>query len=201
MVRDFTVETNGIYRSGDLVMVPGGVERILAHIYFQLESEDLLEVIFHEGNKPTLLWFLSTYMSPERSTLLCYRKSPEGPYGGLTPVGFGWITQQWKIGEHFRKSEFGMGFFRGVSPYETTMLGRMQIDWAFANLPVDTLLGVTPEPNRAVSLIARRVGFSSSGPIPGFTAFRGKLCAAVIQSMTRERWNQILSEGRISNAA
>ncbi len=189
----FTIESNGVYRSGDLVMIPGAVERIIAHLYYQLESDGRLEILFHEAAKPTLRWFLEQYMSPERSTLLCYRTCPDGEYEGHRPLGMTWVNKAWKIGENFRKVEVGMGFVRGVPVDDTVELGRMTLSWCFGNLPVDAVVGATPSPNRAAVIYGQRLGFVQAGPVEGWTCWKGKLCSVVMQSMTRARWLAINS--------
>ncbi len=197
----FTIESNGVYRSGDLVMIPVAVERILAHLYYAMESQGLLEIVFPEGIKPTLLWFLGQYLEPEKSTLLCYRETPSGEYDGLTPIGFGWINKSWKVGEVFSRAETGMAFLKGVPSCDTVELAKMMIEWAFRNLKIDSLIGVTPYPNRPARLFGQHVGFQQTTPLEGYSCWRGKMCSVVIQSMTRQRWNRIQSGELQSDAA
>lgn len=191
---DYTND-GGLYRVRDLVMAPHPKERILADLYYRFESQGLLEVLFHEGDKPSLVWFLNTFLEPSTSTLACYRESAEKTEASyevdgkwFTPLGLTWINKTWPIGNNFRKAECGMGFVRRVPIEDTVSCARMTIHWAFQNLAVDALIGTTPAPNRAAVIFGQRIGFQQTGPLEGYTCWNGKLCAAVLQSMTKDRW-------------
>jgi hypothetical protein len=197
-----SIEKDGTYRSGDLVMLPRPVERVLVNLYYRFEADRLLDVIFHESGKPTLQWFLATYLKPETSTLISYRESAkllsdssfrvDETY--YTPLGMVWINQSWAIGPNFRKAECGMAFVRRTPLEDTLRLGEMSISWAFDNLALDSLFGCTPSPNRAAVLFGQKLGFQQTTPLEGYSCFNGKLCSVVLQSMTKERWHARTSD-------
>lgn len=199
----FNYSSDGVlYTMRDLVMSPRPPERILAHLYFQFETQNRLSALFHENDSPSLLWFLQTFLAPETSTLICYRVSEcEIATGGsymvdgkwYTPIGMTWINKTWPIGINFRKSECGMAFVRGVPVDDTVDCARMTVQWAFENLAIDVLIGTTPEPNRAAVIFGQKVGFQQTGPLEGYTAWHGKLCSVILSSMTKDRWEKLKS--------
>jgi hypothetical protein len=194
---DYT-NKDGAYRIRDLVMRPHPHERILADLYYRFEAQGLLEILFHEGAKPTLVWFLSTFLAPETSTLACYRETSDGEYAvddkRYTPLGITCINKTWPIGENFRKAECGMGFVRRVPLDDTVDCAKMTLEWAFNHLALDALIGTTPAPNRAATIFGQKVGFQQAGVLEGYTCWHGKLCGVVLQSMTRDRWMKIRAQ-------
>ena len=204
MAFEYTIDGE-MYRIRDLVMAPHPKERILADLYFRFESQGLMEVLFYESEKPSLIWWLNNFLAKETSTLACYRETADGEYGvdgkRFTPIGLMWINKSWPIGTKFKKSEIGMGFIRGIPLRDSLDLGRLGVDWSFNNLKLDALIGTTPQPNRAATIYGQRLGFNVTGPVYGFTAWRGKLCSAVIQSLTRDQWMAARSAWGQSDAA
>lgn len=192
-------DNGGIYRIRDLSVAPHPLERILADLYYRFEAQGRMEALFYEGDKPTLRWWLNNFMAPETSTLACYRETTDGEYEvdgrKFTPIGMTWINKTWPIGKKFRKAEVGMGFVKGVPIEDTVDCGRLTIEWAFRNLSLDALIGTTPQPNRAAVMFGQRLGFNQSGPVYGFTAWHGRLCGAMIQSLTRDQWEAIKAAG------
>jgi hypothetical protein len=194
MAFEYTIDGE-MYRIRDLVIAPHPKERILADLYFRFESQGLMEVFFYEAEKPTLLWWLNTFLAKDTSTLACYRETPEGEYGvdgkRFTPIGMMWINKSWPIGNKFKKAECGMGFVRRVPIPDTVACAMMGIDWSFYNLKLDTLIGTTPQPNRAATLFGQRIGFQQTTALEGYSSWHGKLCSVILQSMTKERWTRI----------
>lgn len=179
------LKTDGlIYSCGDLMIFPYPPETALAYLYSIFEKQGLLPILFHEG-VPPLSWFLSTYRKPEISTLGCYRKLEDGT---AEILGIVWINQSWKIGQNWTKREVGMCFVRQQPIQDLETLALMSIQWAFDHLNTDTLVGTTPETNRAALLFGRKLGFHQAGPLPGYTCYDGKLCGAYFQSLPKDEW-------------
>lgn len=206
-----SIEKNGVYRSGDLIMFAGPIERVLVNLYYRFEADKLLDIIFHEAaGPPTLQWFLQEYTKPETSTLIGYRESSEPVSSSssfhvadkfYTPLGMVWINQSWNIGLNYRKAESGMAFVRRTPIEDTLQLGRMGVAWAFNNLSLDSMFGCTPLPNRAAVGYGHKLGFQQTTPLEGYSCWRGKLCSVVLQSMTKDRWASMWTTEAIQEAA
>lgn len=205
-----SIEKDGTYRSGDLIMLSRPIERLLVSLYYRFEANGLLGMIFHEAaDKPTLRWFLDKYLAAETSTLIGLRET-DGAARDLisfnagdkcyTPLGMVWINRTWNIGTNFKKAECGMAFVRRTPLEDTLQLGRMSIQWAFDNLGLDALIGCTPSPNRAAVIFGQKIGFQQTTPLEGYSCFNDKLCSVVLQSMTRDRWATV-SEISMQEAA
>lgn len=201
MERFYQVRKDGVYVSGNVLVAPRPAERVLVDLYYRFESQRLLPVIFHEGDPPNLRWFLDTFLDPEKSTLIAFREYDEAPTTGLSfpmdgkfyvAIGMGWFNKTWKIGVNFSKSETGMAFVRRTPIEESLAAGKTMLAWCFDNIPVDAVIGSTPEPNRAAVLYGQKIGFQQTTPLEGYTAWNGKLCSVVLQSMTRKRWMGML---------
>lgn len=176
------------YRIGDLVVCPVHNDALLASMYLRFRQEGLLPIIFHESGEepPDLTWFLKTYLDPANSSLGCFLEKG----GQVEPCGLCWVNQVYPISDgRWKKAEVGLAFFRHQPPERLLTFGRMVQAWAFEQLGLDTLFGTTPEPNRAAVQFGKNLGFHQV-VLPGYTAYEGRLCGAVIQWMTRTEFEE-----------
>jgi len=166
-----------------LVLAPVDNQELLAKLWLRWKQEQLLEIIFHEG-VPPLNYFLSEWTSSERATLGCFKDFPDG---AAELHGLCWISQTFVMLGKFRKAEIGMAFVRGSKPGEVIEWVRQAMRYAFEVRHLDSIFGCTPEPNRAAVLLGRKAGFHQV-VIEEYTCFEGRLCAAVLQFMTKTEW-------------
>ena len=170
-------------------------EELLATAYLRYRAEDLLKIIFYEG-EPSLTWFLDWSTRPTNHYLGGFMR----PGLDKDPlfVGMGWFCQETNLNEgELIKSEVGMGFFRDYQRAGITVpVGRLMLDVAFERMGFDSLFGTTPVQNRAALAYARKLGFGLSGPIPDYTLWEGKPTGVMISHMTRAMWDESLVSDR-----
>ncbi len=177
-----------IYRCGELSLAPYPTERILAEGYLRFEQEGTLDLIYHHGGTHSLAWFLTQFVKEQNAILaLCKNNAV---------IGFAWFNYLAKIGStEFKKAEAGIGFFRKTHPRDALLAAAMGTDWAFRELGLDVMFGVTPEPNKAAVRFLERLGRDTFGPIPMFTTFPfeggHQPCGAYISTMTTVKWQDI----------
>lgn len=177
-----------VYKSGNLVVVPYPNERTLALLYLRFQDEGLLADIFHEW-EPTLVWLLTKSAQKENTTLVLGAEVG----GRFEPAGLAWINELNSMNKALKRADVGAGFFREFHSrlFDVCVpLIRMATEWAFAELKLDTIGGVTPVPNQGMAGVLKRVGYQLHGPIERYTVFRGEPCDAWISSLTKERWSQ-----------
>jgi hypothetical protein len=166
-----------------LSVVPTNQDEILAHAYLRFKADGLLPDIFPEG-ETTLTWFLQLFA--QRPVLVAYQ--------GERLAGLGWMNTIVDMGTAGRKGECAMAFFPEIPFAEKLGLGRLMIDWAFENLNLTTLFGITPAPHKRALTFARLLWFDLYGPIPGLSAWRGRNSAAYTSVMSRAQWESRRAE-------
>ncbi len=176
-----------IYRCGDLSLAPYPTERILAEGYLRFEKEGTLDLIYHQGNY-SLTWFLNDFVTKQNAILALCK--------GSDVIGFAWFNYLAKIGNtEFTKAEAGIGFFRKTHPRDALLAAAMGTDWAFRELGLSVMYGITPEPNKAAVRFLERLGRDTFGPIPMFTVFPSEggylPCGAFVSSMTKLKWRSM----------
>lgn len=176
--------SHGGLATGDLMITPLVNESTLALAYLNFERDGSLEKIFHE--KPAgLRWFLDSFSKDTIDVLAC-SKLDEG--GTPRLCGLGWINRFDNLTTHL-KVDVGHGFFREYQKHGWPQVWcQLCLEYVFSRLNADVAYGVTPEPNRAAVIFARRLGFEMHGPLPMFTSWEGRPCAAYVETMTKEQW-------------
>ena len=162
-----------------LSLCPNPGDDILALIYLQAKTENLLGAMFWEKT-PELTAFLAWCKRPEIVTVACY-------CGGFI-AGFGWLDNI-KVRAGKKLGDAGELFFRqyqvkGVTP----QFGRMLLDYAFESLKADCVYGTTPADNLPALHYMRQAGFVHLPPLPMICCFRGESCPGVLSYLTRETW-------------
>ena len=173
-----------IYQYGNLSVVPYPSDRALALAFIRFDDEDLLGDIFHEW-KPPLRWLLEKFQQPE-NVVLGLTVEQDGVYKS---AGIAWYNQL-NGNPANKRAEAGAGLFREFhgSPFKVAVpLIHMATEWAFKELKLDTLWGITPVPNSGMAAILKRLGYKQCR-IEQYTVFRGEPCDAWVSTMTRERW-------------
>jgi RimJ/RimL family protein N-acetyltransferase len=193
------INKNGlVYSVGSVTLCPYPSEKILAQSYFQFEQDDTLDVIFHE-RVPPLSEFLQEFSNPSR-TVLTFGEA-DGDVINL--CGLGWINQVKNMFGKLRWAETGAGVFKKYwGRNRTKVFVSMAVEYAFCELKLDAIHGVTPAPNRSMLRLLKELGFDLAGPIPLMTLWRGDVpCSAYISTMEAERWRDLgrsKSSGKIS---
>ncbi len=184
----------GYYRDGDQIVEHGMSDSLLAAAYLRFQRDELLPVLFYE-NPMTLLEFLGFYLKPQTYTLGCYRVPAGG--GTLELCGMLWINDRIQMGKKHARANVGMGFFRGSGGITSLVnFANIGIEWAFDNLKIDSLFGITPAKNRAAVIFGQKLGFEQFGPIPNGTVWNDELCDTYLSSMPIATWNEIRPWGR-----
>lgn len=187
-------DSAAVYRcvvSGDteLILTPYPTQSILAQAYLKVEAGGLLPVVFHEG-VPDLAWFLARFS--KEPTLACWAKVSYNTSFNLNYqlAGLTWFNSITRVGgTDQRKAETGLFFFREFQHHGWTAIwSHMSTEWAFENLGIDAIFGLTPAPNRAAVRFVRSLGWNLYGPVPGYTSYDEKPCDAWLSAMTKSRW-------------
>jgi hypothetical protein len=78
-------------------------------------------------------------------------------------------------------------FFKDYQkPAYTDPFCDLAFNYWFETLGIDTLVGLTPEPNRLSSIFIKRHGMDEICRIPQYTTFDGKVCAGIVSCLTKE---------------
>lgn len=170
---------------GALSIVPNPPEDWLAAAWLKFKEAGLLPIIWHE-RVPTLRWFLE-WAADKRNIIYAGLFHGDGE-SDVSLCGLGWCLSLTPLGEQF-KADVGMAFFpewqHDNIPAE---LAEMMIDDAFQCRNMVLMVGATPIKNPAATHFIHKVGFHRVGVIPNYTTWEGKLCDAVISSLTLEDW-------------
>jgi RimJ/RimL family protein N-acetyltransferase len=169
-------------------------DSLLATAYLRFEIEGQLHHIYHRS-VPSLREFLDYHLNPRNVWLACMIRpildNGEPDETRIALAGLGWINTITDVTPDgkYKKAEVGMAFFReyqkrGIAGEFTEML----TDYAFDIPGVEALFGTTPEPNRAALIFGRRMGFTQLPPLPLYTCWEGKPCAAIVSYLTKDSW-------------
>jgi len=175
---------------GDFFVTPQVNDELLSVAYLRFKAEGTLSKVFHEGEAPSLKWYLNHFLENKNVSVLACFKSLDS---AVDFCGLAWFNQRVSVGGLFEKCECGHCYFTKYHDLVTPVIcSRLGIEWTFRNnREVLALFGCTPVPNKAAWKCARRIGFELVGPIESFTAYQGEPCAAYVGVLTREHWEQV----------
>lgn len=183
------------FQRGNLLLMPydpqAGAfnEDALIAIYKRLKAEDLWDTVFHEDSGVTLLKFMNFFSS---GASLLQILAITNDKGFIDPAGIAWVSEIIVCSKVLTRGVGSFCFFKDFQkPYYTDQFAEMILEYWFEVLGLDTVVGATPEPNRAAQLYVRRAGFKEDGRIPGYTTYKGQIVSAVITSMTKEDYKKI----------
>lgn len=170
-------------------------EDLLGAAYLRLKHEGMLEMMFWlsaPGLRDFLKW------ACERNDVVVIGAFVETD-GIVELGGLGWVREiQVRNGKKY--ADVGELFFRQFQSMGVTrQLAGLMLDFAFEQVGVAALYGVTPRPNVAAIRFMKSVGFGHTCEVPEFAAWMGQNCPAVISWMTRQMWLE--SSGRAKVAA
>lgn len=159
-------------------------EDLLGAAYLRLKSEGMLEMMFWL-EAPTLREFLK--WSCERKDVVVIGAFFEDE-NGVRLAGLGWVREiQMRNGKKY--ADTGELFFREFQAMGVTRtLASLMIDFAFEQVGVSVLYGLTPRPNEAAIRFMKAMGFSHTVEIPELASWMGDNCSAVISWLTRQTW-------------
>jgi RimJ/RimL family protein N-acetyltransferase len=180
------------YELGDLIVAPYPTQDVLGASYLRFKQEEILEMFFHEDEKPReMLSFLTWAMEKDGFPLGAYLRRPNTDV--IETIGLGKVSIPRTMGWGYSKAEVCMLFFREYQVRSLTLPAcQMFLEQIFDRLTVDVLFGTIPEHNRASVRFMKSIGFEhQDGPVKNFTTWKGKICGAMISQLTRERWGEI----------
>lgn len=183
------VESEFKFVRGRLALLPyhptaGAVsEDILVSIYRRLKDEGLFTTVFHEHPEMTLRDFLIHLSLP--TTLVQYLGIVDQDIM-VDGAGLAWLSDLTTCDGILTKGTGSFVFFKAYqSPAFTDQFASMILEYWFRELKVDTVVGLTPESNRAALVYAKRSGFKEAGKVPAFTTLDGQAVTGVITCMTK----------------
>jgi|GEM_PF-3061258 len=181
------------FRRGHFTLVPYRVDdgstsqQGLVDLYFRIHQDGLQEIVFHENPEMTLLQFMN-FMSSPRTFLSVFALMDEQTDSVVDVVGMAWLSEtQNCCGGTLNKAIGSFLFFKNYQkPAYTDPCHEILFDYWFNLLGLHTLVGLTPEPNRAALLFVKRLGLKEICRIPRYTTYEGKVCAGVVSQLTSE---------------
>ena len=184
---------------GDLMVLPYhprvGVykEQTLEMLYNRLHEEDLWNIVFHENPSMSFLQFRNFFNDLRNLLQVC--SVIEGDRV-IDVAGMAWVSDVTNCGEILTRAVGSFVFFHEYQkPFYTDRFARILLEYWFDTLSIDTIIGVTPEDNRAACLFIKRAGFKQVGFVPCFTTLKGKINAAIISCMTKDGYLQLVMGG------
>lgn len=165
-------------------------EELLAVAFIQMQQDGVLDYVFWQ-KPPTLREFLNWCYNPSTVIIGCFMETA-GPTLDAEPAielaGLGWVTSV-RTRNGRRYADVSEMFWRKFQTLDTTLtFGKLMLDFAFEELKVDILYGITPEKNRAAVWYMRKIGFQPFGPIPGLCCWRGEECGGIMSVLTKDAW-------------
>ena len=164
-------------------------EDALIRLYERLKTEELFDIVFHENPGLTALEFLNFFNQP-RNLLLIF-----GVVDGdqFDTAGLAWLSDVTLCSDQLTRATGSFVYFKQYqrAPY-TDAFGKRALEYWFKYLHINTLVGLTPESNRAALIYIKRLGLKECGRVPQFTTLFGKVTDAVVTVMTAveyEEWN------------
>jgi RimJ/RimL family protein N-acetyltransferase len=186
------LDINGpIYTFGNLVVTPINENLdLLASAYLRLKREGGLNILFYEGEM-RIDNFLRVWGDDSGLTFGCFVRSLEQDTTEL--AGLGRVAQPVGMGNGSSKAEIGATFFDAYQKREFTVpLCQMMLEWVFDKTPLHAVFGTTPEPNRAMLMFLRGLGFGClHHPIPNYTTWQGGPTGVYVSWMLRETWQRM----------
>lgn len=188
-----TVKKDFEFVRGNLMLLPYeptfGVykEDALISIYNRLKTEGLFDIVFHESTNMTLLQFMNFFSDPSKSLSQIFSLVDGDKIVDI--VGMAWVTDIAVCAGKLTRAVGSFVFFKDYQkPAYTDQFAWMVIDYWFNVLGIDTIVGVTPEENRAALIYVKRAGFKEVGRLPNYTTYKGEVTAGVVTLMTRDQF-------------
>lgn len=177
------------FQRGNLMLLPYdprvGVitEDVLIGLYKRLKEEGLWEIVFHEDTGVTLLKFMNFFSSG--SALLQILAISDGSTI-VDFAGMSWIADINVCSGVLTRGVGSFVFFKEYQkPHFTDQFGEMILEYWICHLKINTILGVTPEGNRAAISYVKRLGLKEVGRLPEYTTFMGSAVDGVVTAMTQ----------------
>jgi hypothetical protein len=155
---------------------------ILACAYLQLKSENLLPALFWE-KQPSLIAFLEWCNKPDTVVVGCYK----GPY----LAGIGIVSGIKKRGDRVLGDASEVWFRAYQSQQLTVTFASMLLKFAFEEIKVTDLFGVTPLKNIPAIRFLKLMGFEQTAPVPNLCVWMGENCSGVLSWLNIETWQRI----------
>lgn len=152
---------------------------MLALAYLRARAEGLFAALFWE-REPELRAFLEW----------CNRKDAVvvGCFSGVNLAGLGAVTSIKKRGNRML-GDVSEIFFREYQVQGVTEeFGRLLLKFAFEEVKMTDLYGVTPAKNYPAVRFLRHMGFMATEPIPNLCVWNGQNCDGIISWLTLEMW-------------
>lgn len=165
---------------------PGLDAEAMRGLYDRMEAQGLARTVFATGGPRHRDEFLALCRDPGHAVAVIGRDGP--------PLALIWLN-----GFEARSASLHFCIFREGWP-ESVAIGRATVGALLDHAPpgqpplLDSLVGITPESNRAARLFVRKVGFKVLGFLPGrcFNTNTGKVEAAMVSFATRETLKEVL---------
>ncbi len=188
------VKTGFEPRRGPYLMIPycaqGGTDqhRALIDLYSRLQAEGLAEIVFHENPETTLLDFMNFFSGPKVALQIFALMDGDKV---VDIIAMTWLADLVSCSNGaLIKGVGSFVFFKDYQkPAYTDPVSKLVLDYWFDVLLLQTLVGLTPAPNRAASLFTKRLGFQEVCRIPNYTTFDGKVCDGIVSWMSRELYH------------
>jgi hypothetical protein len=158
---------------------PGVQFPVLAAAYVRWRAEGLFPIIFHERPEMSLVEFIEWHCQPGVEAVGCYV--------GEKLAGIGWICQSKQVAGDV-VAEVGAAFFRGTPMRHWHRFLDLLLGWGFAERGISAMYAMTPVPNRAGWVFAKRCGMRVSGSLPKFATWYGTAVDKEIYRLTIEEW-------------
>lgn len=163
-----------------------GGEVFLPGLWKRMHDDNTFELFFHEGPEMNFWQFVALLSEPSRKVQLVLGHNEKGDF--VEHAGFV-ILDQILNAPGLRRAVGNFVFFKEYwNRHDSLDLGWAVLNHWFGKLDADNITGVTPEPNRAAIMFAKRLGFVEAARIPDFTVFGPMPCAGVFTYMTRQMW-------------
>jgi RimJ/RimL family protein N-acetyltransferase len=181
MARPYQIE-----RDGKQLFVASEIgEALLGAAYLRMLNEGLLDLMFWK-TPPSLREFLNWACG--RKDVVVIGGFVEDPVRGVRLAALGWVREiQERLGRKY--ADTGELVFREFQTRRISgALVKLMLDYAFQEVGVEALYGLTPSKNIAAVRFMRHVGFQSTVEVPQLCCLRGEICGGVVSWLTRQQW-------------
>lgn len=159
----------------------------LINLFFRLKKEGLDHVVFHEHPEISLLEFMNTFSNPKCLLQIFGILDEQGELADI--CGMAWLSDVTSCAGILTKAIGSFLFFNDYQkPAYTDPFGEFVLDYWFDVLKIDTLVGLTPEINRASSIFVKRHGMKEICRIPEYTTFEGKVCDGIVSWISKKEY-------------
>ena len=194
MTEENAVKKDYQFVRGNLMLSPyvkGGLfkEEALYILYNRLRSEDLWSVVFHENTEMSLLEFMNFFSHGNCSLQILSIVNNDTV---VDFAGMAWLTDMAVCQNVLTRASGSFGFFKEYQkPMYTDQFSDMILEFWFEQMKIDTLIGMTPEPNRSALLYIKRIGFKEVARLPQYTTYKNEVVTGVVTMMTKDDYQQL----------